>query len=124
MSALEQKSQKFAFYVILASLLSHIFCCGLPFLASLLSIGGSFFAGLSNAGIFEFFESYEVPILIFSASTLVLTGVFLIVSQKINCNEDVCEHKPCSTRKSSNLKLYLVAVGLFIINIVSFLLLG
>lgn len=95
----------------------HLFCCGLPLLASASGLVGVL--GLSGAEALEieFLHVYEKQIFIFSGLFLMVTGLIQSVSLHLDCREmAACHHKPCGPQKRTSLNLFFAACTLFVAN--------
>ena len=113
--------EKVSTTVAVLSALSHIFCCGLPLVATLFGVGAAAGA-LTTQTVFEtFFHEYENIIMGFSALMLVLGGVSQYVSWRIDCRKQGCEHPPCSPRKKLSFKLYVGSCVVFAMALAAFL---
>lgn len=82
--------------------LMHIFCCGIPLLVSLVSLGTSM--GIASSSAFEFpifeeFEAVETEVLIFSGIILAISILLKLLPQKNEC----CEKKKLKFCKFSDL---------------------
>ena len=118
----EKLQRNIAFSVILAES-THVFCCVLPTIVTLLSV-------LSSLGvvtqvpvlmldIHEMLHHYEIPIIAFSGAMLILGWVLYGISRKIECAKPHCEpHETVCTPHKNNTKLVLaIASVLFLVNI-------
>ena len=111
-------SQHFHFYLALATCLMHLFCCGLPMLLSIGTLAAIF--GLSGGEWLhpEWLHDYETMLLIASGALLFITGAAQWISARINCRTDGhCHHEPCNNKKRLAQRLYIIAVGLFAVNL-------
>ncbi len=113
-------------WVVLTSEVSHLFCCGIPVVFSLLSL-------LSGVGVIvamplglhqlhEVMHHYEQPILIASGCIVAFGWVLNAVANKIDCRNTGCAHEPCASKKKRSTKILIVATIIFIINIMIYLL--
>jgi len=109
-------------WAVLASELSHVFCCVLPTLVTVLGV-------LSNIGLIgaapmmierlhDTIHEYEVPIIIFSGVMVVLGWIVHGASREVDCHDTGCTHPPCGTKKKSNARILWVATLLFAVNLV------
>lgn len=118
-----EKLQKATFWALVLSESTHVFCCVLPTLVSIISL-------LAGAGALSFIPSgildlhdllhhWEVPIIVFSGVLLALGWGLHLVSEKLNCvDASACCHEPCAPKKTMTLKIMIAATLLFIFNIV------
>ena len=110
-------------WAVLVSELSHVFCCVIPTLVTILS-------AFANIGLFVIspdgilinihnaMHAYEVPIIVFSGVMVGLGWVAHRFSQRVDCHDTGCGHPPCTPQKSKNTKVLLIATLLFAVNIV------
>jgi len=113
-----QRISKLANHLALFTALSHILCCGLPLLASILSIGAVTGSAFGVASLHDKMHAYELHILIFSGAMLVFSGVSLLIARRIDCVKDGgCSHQPCAPKKNLSFKIFLVACFIFILNL-------
>lgn len=101
----------------------HVFCCGLPLLLSITSIAAIF--GVSSLHIFEieWFEAVEDYVLIISGIVLAVTYVADRYSKKLDClKEGFCSHPPCSEKKRASSYILKIAIGLYVVNVMTVLL--
>lgn len=108
-------------WAVILSETSHVFCCVLPSIFSVLSLMVSL--GLVSAMPsfmtiwHEAMHRWEVPIILFSAVMLGLGWLFYTVSKKLDCHNTGCGHEPCAPKKEKSSKLLMIATVLFLINI-------
>jgi predicted secreted protein len=109
-------------WAVLVSELSHVFCCVIPTLVTVLS-------ALANIGLFSatpgflmdvhsVMHTYEMPIISFSGAMMVLGWAAHIYGNHVDCHDTGCGHPPCSPQKTKNTKILIVATVLFMVNIV------
>lgn len=121
-SPAEKLQHRIAWTVILAES-SHVFCCVLPTIVTLISL-------LSSVGliaqvpvvildIHEALHAYEIPIIAFSGGMMVLGWILYAISRYIECAVPHCEpHETVCTPQKSNAHIILtVASIIFLINI-------
>jgi hypothetical protein len=123
-----QRIQRFIDWASVLSQISHIFCCGLPVLFSVLSLLSSLgFLVVMPSGlmsIHDIMHDYEMPMMI-TAGVIVLFGwVLHYISWRIDCLKTGCEHEPCGTKKKRSSKLLAFATFLFLVNLSGYLYLG
>lgn len=106
---------------VLASEISHIFCCVLPILFSLFSLMAG--AGMIGAlpPVFEqvhaFMHGWEVPMIITSAVIMAMGWGVYYLSKKLDCHDTGCGHGPCEPRKEKAHVILKIASLLFLINV-------
>lgn len=109
-------------YFIIVGCAMHIFCCGLPLLLSITSLTTVF--GLSSLSVFEieWFEAVEDYVLILSGMMLLVTYLINRLAKNLDCLKDgFCTHPPCSEKKSMSIDIFKIAVILYLLNIMTFL---
>lgn len=97
--------------------LSHIFCCVLPLIVSVLSLSTVAGGALGLSALHEHMHDYELPILIFAGIMLSVSAISLLIARRLDCASDACcSHAPCAPRKNISYKIFWVALILFGIN--------
>lgn len=111
---------RFAHTLALLTSVTHIFCCGLPLVMSIIGLGTVI--GLSGIhAIHDVMHQYEVDILIGSGILLAIGGIVQIIAWRLDCREDgACTHTPCAPKKNKSLILLLLAATFYIINLLMF----
>lgn len=116
-----KKLQNTISITILASEASHVFCCVLPSLFSILSL----LSGLGIVGamplwieaLHHMLHGYEVPMIFASAFLLALGWGLHVYSEKIDCHDTGCGHGPCGPKKKVSHKILYIATILFVVNV-------
>ncbi len=111
--------------VVILSEASHVFCCVLPTMFSIMGI----LVGLGVAGampfwlsgVHELIHEWELPIIISSGCILLLGWSVYHLSEKMDCHDTGCHHPPCEPKKKSAATILKIATILFIGNITVFL---
>lgn len=100
---------------------SHVFCCVLPTLVSILSLMAG--VGLISAlppglmRVHDTLHHYELPMIVFSAGVLMIGWGLYRYSLKIDCHDTGCCHEPCAPKKRNVCKILLFATVLFVVNV-------
>ncbi len=109
-------------WIILLSESSHIFCCVLPTVVSVVSMLTGL--GLISSALPDFIldfhhqlHDWEIPIIIASGLLLVLGWVVYAISRKMDCHDTGCVHGPCEPRKDRSKVIMIVATVLFVANV-------
>lgn len=110
---------------VLLSEFSHVFCCILPTVFTVLS----FAANLGLVSVLpgfildwhEYIHGYELPIIIGSGAMLALGWLAYLSTRKVDCHDEGCCHPPCEPQKNTNARILQIASVLFLINISIFL---
>ena len=116
-----EKLQKHLNFAVILAETSHVFCCVLPTIVSVLSL----LTGLGVIGslplsllvLHDFLHAWELPIIIASGILIALGWGVLIYSRKIDCHNTGCGHEPCGPKKKKSSRLLEIATILFVINV-------
>lgn len=111
-----------------ASEITHLFCCGLPMVFSLLSFFSSIGLLASMPSSLEFLHEamhdYEIPMIMVAATLISFGWILHFIAKRIDCREDgQCEHEPCAPKKKQSCKILIFATILFILNLTGYLVL-
>ena len=118
-----ENMQKHFGWAVIASELSHVFCCVIPTLVTVLSV-------FANLGLFvmspdgwlinihNVMHHYEIPIIIFSGGMVALGWVAHFFSRRVDCHDTGCGHPPCTPQKTNNSRVLTIATLLLALNIV------
>ncbi len=114
------KHKKTVLTALVISESSHIFCCVLPTVFSVMSL-------LAGAGIMtmpaawvhlhEEMHAWELPVIALSACVLAAGWGLHIYTQKHDCGHEGCGHPPCNTGKNKTHLLLMAATVLFAVNL-------
>lgn len=115
--------QKHFGWAVIASELSHVFCCVIPTLVTVLSVFANFGLFVMSPdgwlmNIHNVMHHYEIPIILFSGAMVALGWVAHLFSRRVDCHDTGCGHPPCSPQKTKNYRILAIATILFIINII------
>ncbi len=111
-------------WTILAVEASHVFCCVLPTLVSLLSLLTSL--GLVSSVpkgltfMHDLMHNWEIPIIIGSGLLLLLGWWLHRFSKTIDCHDNGCEHEPCGPKKDRTSLILKIATVIFAFNVLVF----
>lgn len=118
---MSEHHRKAIVWAVLLSEGSHIFCCVLPTLFSVLSLlSGAGMISMMPASLVsmhDILHQYEVPMIIASAVILAIGWGLHLYSQKIDCHDTGCAHGPCETKKSKTHIFLIIATLLFAVNV-------
>ncbi len=112
-------------WVVVLSEVSHVFCCVLPSIFSVLTV----FVGMGVIGVMPVWmesthhamHDWEIPLIGMSAFILVLGWLLHFISKRIDCHDTGCGHGPCGTKKNKTARVLKIATFLFVINVVIYL---
>ncbi len=112
-------------WVMILSLVSHVFCCVLPTVVGIISLltGLGFFSVYTPyfSAIHDFIHNYEFGIIIFSAVILAFGWGLQLYSRAVDCHSTGCHHEPCEPKKNRSSIMLKIATILFIINLAIFI---
>ncbi len=123
MALFHKNIQKHLGWAVIMSELSHIFCCVIPTLVTILSV-------FANLGLFVIapngiltsihnkMHSYEIPILVFSGVMVGLGWLAHWFSSRFDCHDTGCHHPPCPTKSKNNSRILVIATILFLMNMI------
>ncbi|PCJ99799.1 MAG: hypothetical protein COA45_03000 [Zetaproteobacteria bacterium] len=109
-------------WVVVLSEVSHVFCCVLPSLFSILTV----FVGMGVIGVMPLWidgmhhvmHDWELPLIGMSAFILALGWILHFVSKRMDCRDTGCGHAPCEKQKDKTARTLKIATFLFVINMV------
>lgn len=109
-------------WVMITSGVSHVFCCGIPVVFSLLSLLSGMGMVMTMPFAFEHLHGvmhdYEIPMLIASGCILALGWGLHAIALKVDCRDTGCGHEPCGPKKKRSSKMLIVATLLFVFNVI------
>ncbi len=109
------------FLFTLIALLPHLFCCGIPIIASLLALGTTIGLGaaLASNPFYNFVNQYHIPLLIFATFMVALSGILNYYSYRLDCTKtknNSCTHKSCKPKKLRSFRLFFISLFLLILD--------
>jgi len=110
----------FSWFVVLSEL-SHVFCCVLPSVFTMLTMLMTM--GVMSAmpswmnDVHNVMHGWEIPIITASGVVLALSWGVHLISKRIDCHDTGCVHEPCEPKKDKNALILRIATVLFVINI-------
>lgn len=117
--------QKSIFWAVVAAESSHVFCCVLPTLFSIMGLlAGAGLIGVMPWPLAEMHDAlhvYEIPIIVASAVLLALGWALHILSLRIDCHDTGCGHGPCTPAKRRASRILVIATCLFVANLTVYL---
>lgn len=115
-----QKLQSYLAAAVILSGFTHIFCCGIPLIFSILSmlvgLGVASVLPLGLADVHETLHDWEEPMLVFSGVVLCFGWALHLISERLDCHSSGCHHEPCETKKKKSSRILIIATLLFVIN--------
>ncbi len=110
---------------VLISEFSHVFCCVLPTIVTLMSFAVHLGLLAVMPGfmvdLHEQIHGHETLIIAFSGLILVLGWGVHLGSNKVDCHHHGCDHPPCEPKKSTNVRILQLASVLFVVNVCIYL---
>lgn len=124
LSAMRERLTSFMSWAVILSEVSHVFCCVLPTLFSVLTV----LAGLGLISVVPGFimswhdaiHAYEIPIIATSAIITVLAWYVYFNARANDCHATGCVHEPCTPRKDRAKRVLIAGTTLFVINFAIF----
>ncbi len=116
-----ERHQNKLFWALVITETSHVFCCVLPTVFSVLGLLTGL--GLVSAMpmgldfIHEFLHRWELPMVMTSGVILVLGWGLYLYSRKIDCHDSGCHHGPCEGIKKRTGLILKIATLLFVANV-------
>lgn len=117
--------QKSLAVAIIASEASHVFCCVLPTLFSIISLAAG--VGLIAAmppgfdALHEIMHKWELPIIAISGLVVLAGWGVHYLAVKVDCHDTGCVHGPCGPKKHKAGTILKLATALFLANITVYL---
>ncbi len=116
-----EKRRKAVLLAVILSETSHLFCCVLPTIFSVLSL----FVGIGMISVMPaplsamhaILHAWELPIISLSGLILALGWGIDIHSRKVDCHDTGCHHPPCDVRKDKAHLVLKLATVLFLANV-------
>lgn len=107
--------------VSVLSVLPHIFCCGIPVAAALISLGTT--AGLAGAlaanPLYRLVDAYHTKLLALAIICVAVSGLLNFIAYRIDCHTAAshCAHGDCTPRKRTGLKIFLFSCALLALDL-------
>ncbi len=120
-----KRIQTITHWAAAVSQLSHLFCCGLPALFSILSLLSTFGIALSlpssYADLHHLMHDYELPVLAFAGSITLIGWALHYVSWRMDCTTTGCLHEPCRPKKKRSNRILIFSTVLFLFNVIIYM---
>lgn len=116
-----RKTQGFFNWVLILSETSHIFCCVLPSVFSVISV----MIGMGLVGamplwmkdVHEAMHAWEIPLMAMSGVIVLIGWGLYVISKRMDCHDTGCTHGPCGPKKKNAAVILKIATFLFVVNI-------
>lgn len=106
------------------SILPHIFCCGIPAVMAIISLGTTVgLAGvLATNPFYKFVDAYHEILISIAVASVILSGVLNFVAWRIDCHTAAshCEHGDCTPKKRGSFKIFLFSLALLTLDLAWF----
>lgn len=106
------------------SILPHVFCCGVPVVMALISLGTTVgLAGvLATNPLYQFVDNYHVILISIAVTSVVLSGILNYVAYRIDCHTAAshCHHGDCTPKKRGSLKIFYFSLALLVLDLAWF----
>jgi len=116
-----QKYQRTLVGAIVLSETSHIFCCVLPTIFSILSLLGGFGLMVTVPGwmqnIHEVIHRWEMPMILFSMAIVGAGWGLHYCAKKMDCHDTGCCHGACAPKKDVSGRILGFATVLLVFNL-------
>jgi hypothetical protein len=104
------------------SVLPHIFCCGIPAVAALISLGTTvgLAASLSGNPFYVFVDTYHAELIAIAVASVAFSGVMNFIAWRIDCRtaaQSACHHGDCTPKKTVSLKLFWFSLVLLVVDL-------
>jgi hypothetical protein len=123
---MRERVQKTLTWALVASEASHVFCCVLPTIFSVLSlfVGIGLIASMPGimVHIHDFIHRWEMPIICVSGLILMAGWGLNYYGRKVDCHDHGCCHGACAPKKSKAHLILITATVLFAFNLSVYLL--
>ncbi|PZP39150.1 MAG: hypothetical protein DI585_05110 [Pseudomonas fluorescens] len=110
--------------VSMLSILPHVFCCGIPALMAIISLGTTIgLAGvLASNPLYRFVDEYHSILIGIAVGSVVLSGVLNFVAWRIDCHTAAshCHHGDCAPKKRGSFKIFLFSYVLLVLDLAWF----
>ena len=117
-----EKLRRNIVWLVVASEISHLFCCVLPTLAAVLSLAvGVGLLPTAFTRLHDFIHGYEIPVILFSALMLVLGWWAYWLAKRTDCHSLGHDEHACHKTTDRSKVYLLVGTGLFAVNLCIFL---
>lgn len=107
------------------AIFAHLLCCGVPALASILSIitNGAIAGSVLFVKLSDWTESLHFIAFVFSSLMVSIALGSFYLSVKRDCvKEGACHHEPCAPKKQKSWRLLTLSITLYCINVAVFIL--
>jgi hypothetical protein len=115
----------------LLTMLPHLFCCGIPAVAALISLGTTVGLAASLAGnpFYQFVDVWHTELITLAVCSVVLSGLINLLAWRMDCRaaakaslvEGHCTHGDCTPKKTTSFRLFFLSLGLLVVDLAWFM---
>ncbi len=107
------------------SVLPHLFCCGIPAVTALISLGTTVGLAASLAGnpFYQFVDTYHAELITIAVASVAFSGLMNFIAWRIDCRtaaHSACHHGDCTPKKNNSLKLFGLSCALLAVDLAWF----
>jgi hypothetical protein len=113
------------------SIIPHLFCCGIPAVAALISLGTTVGLAASLAGnpFYQFVDAWHTELLMVAVASVIVSGILNFIAYRMDCRaagqdslvKGHCAHADCTPKKTSSFKIFVISVVLLMLDIAWFI---
>lgn len=110
--------------VSVLSILPHVFCCGIPAIMALISLGTTIgLAGvLATNPMYQFIDTYHEILITIAITSVIISGILNYVAYRIDCHTAAshCHHGDCTPKKRTSAKIFYFSLVLLMLDLAWF----
>lgn len=119
------KVRKSTFLISTLSILPHIFCCGIPAIMALISLGTTVgLAGvLATNPLYKLVDNYHEILISIAVTSVILSGILNFIAYRIDCRNAArvtCKHPSCQPKKNNSFKIFFLSCALLSLDLAWF----
>lgn len=117
-----QNVRKTTLWMSLLSILPHIFCCGIPAIAAMISLGTTVGLGavLATNPLYSFVDQYHSILLMVAVAGVTFSGILNFIAYRIDCREAACSHGNCKPKKRRSFRIFMLSLFLLMLDLAWF----
>lgn len=117
--------RKSTFIISSLSMLPHLFCCGIPAIMALISLGTTVgLAGvLASNPLYQFVDKYHEILITLAVSSVLLSGFLNLWAARLDARaaaQLACRHPSCKPKKTSNFSIFYLSCALLMLDLAWF----
>ncbi len=110
--------------VSILSILPHVFCCGVPAIMALISLGTTIgLTGvLATNPMYQFIDHYHEILIAIAITSVVISGILNYVAYRIDCHTAAshCHHGDCTPKKRTSARIFYFSLALLALDLAWF----